>query len=651
MPFPSQNPTSPYRPEIDGLRAFAVVAVILYHAGIPGFSGGFVGVDIFFVISGYLITRILMNQLHAGTFSFKSFYERRARRIFPALFLVMIVSIPFAWLWLPENEMQDFTQSVIFATLFSSNILFWQESGYFATSSELKPLLHTWSLGVEEQFYLVFPVLLLLLWNFRKESILKTLSVLGLLSLALSQLAIKVAPVAAFYLLPSRFWELAIGSVAALLMAKGHFTESSRPIAEVASWSGLILMIYAVMSFDSATPFPGLFALVPVLGAFLLIVFAQRGTSLANILSTKVLVGIGLISYSAYLWHYPAFAFSKRFFPSGPGVELSALIIVVVMAVSFFTWKFVELPIRSKEAVRSKPAAVGGLLIASCLIAFGLWGHVTGGFRAATTFNHDTPSSEQKTSADFIVIGDSHAQHLVPGLSELTRGEVEDRTSAGCIPLRDVDRFDFRFARGNCAEVMNSHLDFAVNEDPDAVLVLSSMGPVYLDGTVFNGLDRERVRGLGVELITNRDISDRWLVYEIGLRNTFEELSELNRARVVFVIDVPELGIRGGCNLVGKEINLGPIKLRDQLASEVENCEVPRDVYDDRAQKYKALVYSVGKEFPRIEIFDPTNVFCDDISCKGRDQQGRTLYRDADHLSTTGSLLVATAIVQQLGLN
>lgn len=204
-----------YRREIDGLRALAVLPVIFFHAGFKAFEGGFVGVDIFFVISGYLITNIILSDLNAGKFSIVTFYERRARRILPALFFVMLCCLPFAWLWLVPTHLEDFCQSMAAVSVFSSNILFWRESGYFGVASELKPLLHTWSLAVEEQYYLFFPLFLLGLWKLRKRWIFGSLALVAIVSLLLAQWGAYNKPAATFFLLPTRGWELAIGALIA----------------------------------------------------------------------------------------------------------------------------------------------------------------------------------------------------------------------------------------------------------------------------------------------------------------------------------------------------------------------------------------------------------------------------------------------------
>ena len=300
-----------YRREIDGLRALAVLPVILFHAGFKYFSGGFVGVDIFFVISGYLITSIILAEQEAGTFSIIRFYERRARRILPALFLVMLACLPFAWLWLLPHDMQNFSQSLIGVSAFISNILFWLTSGYFETAAELKPLLHTWSLAVEEQYYLFFPVFLVLTWHIGKRWILFFLSIVFLISLLAAQWGSALKPDATFYLLPTRGWELLIGAFIAFYFTKKDRTILSKNLNEAGGLLGLALIIYAIFKFDNQLPFPSFYALVPTIGAGLIILCATQITFVGKLLGNKLLVGIGLISYSAYLWHQPLLAFSK----------------------------------------------------------------------------------------------------------------------------------------------------------------------------------------------------------------------------------------------------------------------------------------------------------------------------------------------------
>jgi peptidoglycan/LPS O-acetylase OafA/YrhL len=301
-----------YRREIDGLRALAVLPVILFHAGFETFSGGFVGVDVFFVISGYLITTNILAEIEQGKFSVVNFYERRARRILPGLYLVMLVCIPFAWFWLLPSDTRDFSQSLIAVSVFVSNILFWRESGYFGSAAELKPLLHTWSLAVEEQYYVLFPLFLTLFWKLGKVFLLVTLGFVFVISLILAEWGAQNRLSAAFYLLPTRVWELLIGAFAAFYLSQVNRQDFGRLLSEVTGWSGVALITGAVFAFSKATPFPGFYALVPTIGTVGIILFATQRTTVGKFLGNKLFVGIGLISYGAYLWHQPLFAFARQ---------------------------------------------------------------------------------------------------------------------------------------------------------------------------------------------------------------------------------------------------------------------------------------------------------------------------------------------------
>jgi len=628
-----------------------VLAVIFFHAGFAGFSGGFVGVDIFFVLSGYLITSIIIRELATGRFTVKAFYERRVRRILPPLFLVMAVSIPFAWMLFPPPEMTDFSQSLVAVTVFGSNFFFWLETGYFSTASEL-PLLHTWSLGVEEQFYFLFPLFLLLTWRLGRRWIVVLIIFAGVLSLLLAQWASFEQPVAAFYLLPTRIWELLIGSLAAFALSRSYtqLLFSKKIIGEFGGWIGISLILFSVFSFSSATPFPGFYATVPTLGTLLVILCASEDTYLGKFLSTRLLVGIGLVSYSAYLWHQPIFVFGKDLAYSGLSLPLSFFFIGLTFTLAFLSWKYVETPFRDKKRISAKFVLVASVISSMVFIALGLWGHFSRGFEMQTDGGLASRSAQEsrlKTSSDFIIIGDSHGEHLIYGLETVTSGQVTDFTSAGCIPLRNVDRYDSRFIPGTCVTKMNGFLDRIILENPDAVVILSSMGPVYLDGTSFKGIDEDRVTGLGVELITDPTITDRWQVFEIGLRQTLGELSKLDRSQIVFSIDVPELGIEGCSATPRKEVDFGLFSLRDR-ATEVDECHVSRLEYDNRTERYRNLVHKVAADFPKVRVFDPTDVFCSRELCMGLDETFGYLYRDADHLSSSGSLFFAESFVAYL---
>ncbi|MEL7255975.1 MAG: acyltransferase family protein [Pseudomonadota bacterium] len=376
-----------YRAEIDGLRAVAVVPVILFHAGFDTFSGGYVGVDVFFVISGYLITTILLEDMERGRFSLLNFYERRARRILPALFFVMIACIPFAWMWMLPDQMKDFAKSLVAVSLFASNILFARESGYFAPLAEEKPLLHTWSLAVEEQYYLLFPVFLILVWRFGRNRVFWTIAALAALSLLLAEWGWRNEPLINFYFTPSRAWELFAGSLAAFIVQRRGVQTNN-----VLSLLGLLAIGFAVLTYDGTVPFPSVYALVPIMGVVLLILYASADTWAARLLSTRALVGVGLISYSAYLWHQPLFAFARI-----KGFHSSAVLgglAVAAMCLAVLSWRYVEQPFRNKSKVSRTnifALSVSGLVAFSLL---GYAGHRADGFKSRLSedqvafFNH-----------------------------------------------------------------------------------------------------------------------------------------------------------------------------------------------------------------------------------------------------------------------
>lgn len=373
-----------YRAEIDGLRALAVVPVILFHAGFSIFSGGFIGVDVFFVISGFLITSIILSEKDNKNFSLLNFYERRVRRILPALFFVMAVCIPFALILLVPKDMKSFGTSLLTVPAFISNLQFWRESGYFDTASELKPLLHTWSLAVEEQYYIFFPVFLMITWRLGKKWILALLLLAGFVSLGLSHWAAYNKPYAAFYLLPTRFWELLIGALIAF-----YFNIKPDRIAkpkrdQMMSGLGILMILGSVFLYDKNTPFPGTAALVPTVGAALIILFANEGTIAHKLLSKSVCVGIGLISYSAYLWHQPLFAFIKY----GSVEELSTWVMLSLCLLSFglayLSWKYVETPFRKKGRISRRFIFTISMIIAAIFMASGAYIRKNDGYLPTT---------------------------------------------------------------------------------------------------------------------------------------------------------------------------------------------------------------------------------------------------------------------------
>lgn len=366
-----------YRAEIDGMRAVAVILVILFHAGFERWAGGFIGVDVFFVISGYLITTIIHRELVDERFSLARFYERRARRILPALFLVMAACIPAAMVIMLPDERESMAEAVVAATLFSSNVLFWLRSNYFDTAAELNPLLHTWSLGVEEQFYIVFPLIMMALGAASRRTLAWVIAGLCLLSLVAAEIVSRTHPNAAFYLIPFRAWELGAGALVALTYGERRLR--GRFLQEAGATLGLAMIIVSAFAYDSGTPFPGLYAVPPVAGTCLIIMCASPVTLIGRLLSLKPIVGIGLISYSAYLWHQPLFAFGRLSGFHELTLAQTWGLIVGSFVLAWLSWRYVETPFRNRRAI-TVPRLAGILAPAAALLfATGVAGNATKG--------------------------------------------------------------------------------------------------------------------------------------------------------------------------------------------------------------------------------------------------------------------------------
>lgn len=381
-----------YRREIDGLRAIAVVPVVLFHVGFEIFGGGYVGVDVFFVISGYLITSILISDIERGRFSITTFYERRARRILPALFVVMLASVAVCWLFMLPRELKDYFQSLAAVSVFSSNILFWLESGYFSVGAELKPLLHTWSLAIEEQYYVLFPLLLALAWPWGRRFVVGMIALTAVLSLIIAEYQTRLDPSTAFYLLPSRAWELLAGSLTAVLLGTLERERTStgfsavlirirdnRGMQECIGWFAIGLIGYAVFAFVADTPFPGLHALYPVCGTVLIIIFVRPHTSLGRLLCLAPVVGCGLLSYSLYLWHQPLIAFARLSHDGEIPPLLASEIVVCSLLLAYLSWRYVEAPFRDKKRISRKQIFAFSLAGSMVFIGLGVAGHMSNG--------------------------------------------------------------------------------------------------------------------------------------------------------------------------------------------------------------------------------------------------------------------------------
>jgi peptidoglycan/LPS O-acetylase OafA/YrhL len=372
-----------YKREIDGLRAVAVIPVILFHAGFSCFSGGFVGVDVFFVISGYLITTTIINDLKAGDFSLTKFYERRARRILPALFLVLFFCLPLAFILLLPSDLLKFSKSLVSTSTFTSNLLFWRWSGYFDIASELNPLIHTWSLSVEEQFYLFFPIFFIFIARSSYKTVFYIIFVIFLFSFSIGQFLSIDKPFFTFYLLPTRAWELLLGSLLSIYFTNNKVFKLNNISLEILSLVGLVGIGASVFFFSKSTPTPSFFTLIPTLSTVLIIYSTlhspNKVTIVGKLLSTRLMVGIGLLSYSAYLWHQPLFAFVKYNFLNRNEL-IYVLIVFLTFLFSFFSWKYIETPFRNGSNFSRQFIFKFSIISSLLFIFFGLSGILTNGF-------------------------------------------------------------------------------------------------------------------------------------------------------------------------------------------------------------------------------------------------------------------------------
>ena len=345
-----------YRPEIDGLRAVAVTAVIIYHAqvnffGHQFFGGGFIGVDIFFVISGYLITSIILNELLTkGSFSFKYFYERRIRRILPVLLFVMLASLPFAWIYLFPSSLIDFSKSILYSIGFGSNFYFhYSGQEYGSLNGLFKPFLHTWSLSVEEQYYIFFPIILLFTFKYIRKYLIYVLIIGFIISLLLADWTSKNYSSISFYFLHTRMWELLAGSLLAYFESKFGRSSKFKILNFVSPFAGLILIGYSFLYFYDGMSHPSFYTLLPIIGVCLIIWFSNKNELITKILSTKLFVGVGLISYSLYLWHYPIFSFVKISGMVSGNIMGKLSLIPIILILSVSSYYLIERPFRNKK--------------------------------------------------------------------------------------------------------------------------------------------------------------------------------------------------------------------------------------------------------------------------------------------------------------
>ena len=620
-----------YRAEIDGLRALAVIPVILFHAGFEIFSGGFVGVDVFFVISGYLITTIILNDIEKNQFSVIHFYERRARRILPALFFVMLACIPFAWIWMLPEDMKNFSQSLFAVSFFASNILFFRESGYFDNSSEEKPLLHTWSLAVEEQFYVFFPIFIILIWRFGKNRVFWIIFFLALISLVLSEWGWRNNATKNFYLTPSRVWELFAGSIAALYVQKKGVKKN-----DFLASAGIAAIILSVFVFDEQTPSPSIYILLPVLGAVLLVLFGKQETFVGKLLSSKAFVLMGLISYSTYLWHQPLFAFARIRLHEPEGI-IFLLLALLSMCFAYISWRFIEQPFRGINSIVQKRSTIFAISICGIIFfsTFGLLGHFSDGFKNSSEFREQLSKLEKRIevnngmsddcevkfnlskncanseSPTLLLWGDSYAMHLYQGIyASNPELKIRQHTSSNCSPIIGISRFnplkDFGHSSAlDCINFNNDVFSWLKKNKSVEHVILSSP---------FNWVGFDKIMDINNSIYDNN--FDLTIAYFI---ETIEKIKSLG-VEVVVVSPTPSA-----------EFNIGKCLIKNLRFDSYNNCnfKLSKDSFNNmffHEIKNSVNVYWLYKDI------------CREGLCYAKSNK-TIIYRDAGHLSKEGSYL------------
>lgn len=641
---------STYRADIDGLRAVAVLSVIFFHADFPWATGGFSGVDVFFVISGYLITGILRRDLDAGSFSFSRFYERRARRILPALLLIMATTLGACTLLMLPADLPPVGRSAVAVLLFAGNIMFWRGVdfgdltlvNYFGRRIHEQPLVHTWSLGVEEQYYLLFPLSLYLVWRLNRKLLLPALIAGLIASLALSVWLTPISPGVAFYLLPARGWELLAGGLVSSIGSPNHSARARWP--EAVAMLGLLLVVIATLVFDSSTPFPGYAALVPVTGAAVLLRYAP-GTRVSGFLSWRPLVWVGLISYSAYLWHQPLFALARYVSLDGSlDASVAVVLIAATLVLATLSWRYVETPFRNSRAVPvrrliwSISIATAAIAVPASMAAFGsdpgrrtpiATNIVTQSLLAmfsdcTVTSNFHTlgvgcltePSSHDTPS--FLVVGDSHADSLFPAFSRISRatglqGRLLDLSA--CSPLLEVT--EVPTSTPACLLMRQRALQMVADEHLHAVFLVSRFSFAYGSPATFTArlartIDAYSRLGAVVHLVAQAP----------------EQPYFLRRAYLRAVLAQRFLGI--------------------DASPAIGAMTVSRSQHDQQ-QAFVRAAFSRYRDDPRTRVIDFTDVLCNAEWC-APGTASESYYNDDQHLTAAGAMRVSPEILRQSGL-
>jgi peptidoglycan/LPS O-acetylase OafA/YrhL len=616
-----------YRPDVDGLRAIAVLAVVAFHAFPHAAPGGFAGVDVFFVISGFLISSIIFDDLKGARFSFAGFYWRRVRRIFPALVLVLAACLALGWLVLLPDEYATLGKHVAAGAGFASNIVLWREAGYFDTAAELKPLLHLWSLGVEEQYYLVWPLLLVLFRN-RVRAMLWMIAVIAALSFAANIWLTLHKPGAAFFLPVGRFWELLAGS---LLAYCAHYRRLPDAHRELKAGLGLAMIAASLVLLDARRAFPGAWALLPVLGTLLLVWAGTTAWINRRILSHPVLVFVGLISYPLYLWHWPLLSYARIVHGGEPPAALRLALCALSVLLAWLTYELIEKKVRFSKLPAMRRIAVPAL--AGSMAALGVAGvlalqsrllpqsaalpYVREASRAHNDWDYDGDRIILgRTGRAVLFFGDSHMQHYWPRIEKLLAehaaaplNTVILKTSGGCAPMPGIER-----KHSPCSQFVDAGFSLARQPEVETVVIAASWVGMIQRGDYYKVGDPEQ---RPLEWLTPQT---EWVLQ--GFQAALAELTAAGK-HVVLILSSPRGSALDPKSVIDRETMT--VQVRGPLAplprSELAALTEPID------GRLRRIAAAVGAS-----VVDPTDWLCTPSLCPSADERGRPLYKDESHL-------------------
>jgi peptidoglycan/LPS O-acetylase OafA/YrhL len=654
------KPLISYRSDIDGLRAIAVMAVILNHLDIKWFASGYVGVDVFFVISGFLISSIIFKGINSGTFSFSGFYARRIRRIIPALLFVILVTLPFAWLLMTPDQLRYYGGGA-FAAIFSfSNVWFYNRIDYFNPAASEDPLVHTWSLGVEEQFYLLFPLIAYYSLRIGPKFLRLLVLGLGLASIVLAMTLSSHRPQEAFYLLHTRAWELFAGVIAVFLLPNVEKLNSR--ICTFFALTGLILVLASIVAIPENAQWPGLYTFMPVCGTMLLMLFSNRDKLVNGLLSLPWVVGIGLISYSAYLWHQPIIGFSKLVGISDFNSLYAPVVIFVTLSLAYLTWRFVEQPFRL-QLVQDKLQKILLISGASFISVFALIGHLNRGYPFRMSNEILNMLSWQKSYSktyknciggrkksewldpkaacvhgvasdqpSVVIWGDSHAAVLAGPLGDAIGKKglsLLELTISACAPITDVQNTGQKRA-DYCPTHNKRVFDYIKKTDSIKTVVIVANWNNYFQRKDYDN-------GIGTV------VRDKVYSYKKGSPPNYADSARLRLIFNQIYADINALVGQGKSVLI-----LGPkpepgFDLPDQLSRAllIKNqikplAFIPYKVYSDYSKVSHELLRSAAADLPKVKYVDTDILFCDKLKCLLVDDKNNPLYFDGNHLSLLG---------------